>query len=114
MMSEPVDMSVIESLRDLGDDELVLELVEIFMEDTPPRLEELAKAYIDGDAERIESVAHSLKSSCANLGAIRLSEICRDLEAKGREGELAQAEELIVLSQEEYQRVSESLQNCLE
>ncbi len=113
-MSEPVDMSVIESLRELGDDDLVHELVEIFMEDTPPRLEELSKAFVEGDSERIESLAHSLKSSCANLGATRLSEICRELESKGREGELGEAEELIVLSQEEYQRVSESLQNCLE
>ncbi len=113
-MSEPVDMSVIESLKELGDVELVHELVEIFMEDTPPRLEELSKACLEGDAQRIESLAHSLKSSCANLGATYLSEICRELESQGREGELGRAKELIVLSKEEYRRVSESLQNCLE
>lgn len=108
-----IDMDVIEALRELGDDELLKELVDLFVTDTPPRLSELDTAFNAGDADTVASVAHSLKSSSANLGALRLSDLCRELEAAGRAAALDAAENLVVLSQEEYERVSQALKACV-
>ena len=34
------------------------------------------------DVEKIRRIAHSLKSSCANVGAQKLSELCKQLELR--------------------------------
>ena len=55
-----------------------------------------------GDAGVIRSIAHGLKSSSANLGALRLADICREMEASGRDNTLARTGELLKEIEEEY------------
>jgi HPt (histidine-containing phosphotransfer) domain-containing protein len=54
--------------------------------------------------------AHNLKSSSANLGAVWLSETCRDLEAIGRSGRLESAQKLADQAAVEFERVKAALQ----
>jgi len=69
----PVDLAV--ALRWLGGDQALLrELVGIFVDDGPRRLEALREAMKAADVQQLEQVAHSLKGSAANLGAARLQE----------------------------------------
>ncbi|HWM09280.1 MAG TPA: response regulator [Solirubrobacteraceae bacterium] len=55
-------------------------LVALFIETTPPLLDELAAASQRGDREALRRLAHKLKSSCDNVGAVRMSAACRRLE----------------------------------
>jgi HPt (histidine-containing phosphotransfer) domain-containing protein len=48
------------------------------------RLDEAVRA---GNREEAASAAHALKSSAFNVGAQRLGELCRELEAQARQGE---------------------------
>jgi len=83
-----VDMAVVADLRESvgDDDEFVRELVETYVAEGEGHLEALAAAAADGDAAAAVRPSHTLKSSSASVGAMRLSEICRAIEAATREG----------------------------
>lgn len=49
-------------------------------------LEQLAAARAAGDASAQRHVAHTLKSSSASVGALKLSELCADIEHRLRDG----------------------------
>ncbi len=46
------------------------------------------------DPNAVKAAAHTLKSSSAQVGAVRLSALCKELEALGRSGSLGGAAEL--------------------
>lgn len=107
-----LDQSVIASLRELGGDDggaLLRELIGLFLADSPPRLNEIESAMTAGDAKGVEKAAHALKSSCANLGATRMAELCRQLEQSGRSGALDSARETVLTSKAEFERVTREL-----
>ena len=85
--SQAIDMEVIQGLRDLGGEDepgLVAELIEIFLEDAPHRMKDISEGLVAGDLDRVERGAHTLKSSSANIGALQLSEICRQIVERAR------------------------------
>ena len=107
-----LDPDVVQSLKDLGGDDdpgLFAELVELFLRDMPPRLDSLSEAMDSGDAKQLERTAHAMKSSCGNLGAMALAELCRQIEVSGRTGDVDGVRSLVQASQSEYQRVCEAL-----
>ena len=82
-----LDEAAIAALRDPelgGDPEFLVEVVEAFLGDSPPRLQTLRASLEGGDAEAIGRAAHSLKGSCASLGAAQMAALCARLEAMGR------------------------------
>ncbi|MBL8863843.1 MAG: Hpt domain-containing protein [Planctomycetes bacterium] len=90
--ADPIDMQVIEGLRELGgqdDPGLLVEVIGMFLADAPARIRDLELGLASGDIELLERAAHSLKSASANVGASKLSSICRQIEeiarAKGSE-----------------------------
>ena len=86
---EPIlDPSVIDELRAAtGDDEaFILDLVETFVTEGAANLEGMVAAASSGDVAAIVRPAHTLKSSSASLGAMRLSAIARAIEESGRAG----------------------------
>jgi HPt (histidine-containing phosphotransfer) domain-containing protein len=107
---DPLDEEVLAGLRELGDAELLAELVEVFFEDVPPRLAALREATESGDAESVERVAHTLKGSCGNMGAWRMAQICAELQDTGASGDLARAPELLEQLEAEFGRVRPALE----
>ena len=108
-----LDHEVIESLKELGGEDdpgLFAELVQLFLEDTPPRLKELQDAVANQDSSQLERAAHALKSSAANLGALVLSETFRRIEVAGREGDVGIAQELVSESTGQFEAVRDALQ----
>ncbi len=61
---------------------LVLRLLETYLTHGPRAMQNLLAALVEEDVPGLKMAAHSLKSSSANVGATRLSELCRDLEAR--------------------------------
>jgi PAS domain S-box-containing protein len=72
----------------LGDEQLIKEIVPIFLNDNKERLEMLTKAVKAGDAQAIRLYAHAVKGAGRNIGAKRLSDIAHCLESAGREGDV--------------------------
>jgi PAS domain S-box-containing protein len=97
------------SLRELGGDDFLLEVVDAFLADAPGLVGTLHRALDDGDAEELRRAAHTLKSNGATLGAGRFSELCRELEQTARGGRLENASGLV----ERIERELGALQNAL-
>jgi HPt (histidine-containing phosphotransfer) domain-containing protein len=77
-----IDPKVIQGLRDLGGEdepELLAELIDIFLEDAPQRMKDITEGLTGRDFGRVERGAHTLKSSSANIGALGLSDVCRQI-----------------------------------
>lgn len=78
-----LDFSVLATLRDLsepGQPDPVVELIDLFMEDAPDRLQAMQTSLDRRDIEALKIAAHSLKGSAKNLGARPLGRICAELE----------------------------------
>ncbi len=111
--ADPLDRGVLAGLRELGDQELLKELAELFLGDAPARLEALRGAIEGGDAASVERVAHALKGSCGNMGATGMAATCAELEEAGRSGGLARAPMLMERLEAELGRVRAALEKEL-
>jgi HPt (histidine-containing phosphotransfer) domain-containing protein len=109
--TDALDQSVIAGLRELGDQNLLTELAELFLEDASSQLEALREAIRVGDATAVERVAHTLKGSCGNMGALRASTICAELQDIGNSGELELAPVLVERLGAEFARVRVALES---
>ena len=85
-----IDAAVLGELRESmgGDDEFVTELLETYLDDGAAQLAAIEAALAAGDAAALVRPAHTLKSSSATVGAMRLAELCRGLEMTGRSGSI--------------------------
>jgi TMAO reductase system sensor TorS len=93
-----IDQSVLNSLRDLqmeGKPDILKRVISAYISSTAPLIVTLKEAYSVMDIEGTQNSAHSLKSSSANVGAIKLSELCKELEMNCRKNTLENAEFLI-------------------
>jgi two-component system, sensor histidine kinase and response regulator len=74
-----------------GDEELLHEVMEIFLEEVPKHLAGLRKAITQQDAETVERIAHSLQGELGYLGIAELLHGARELEEKGRTSDFQDA-----------------------
>lgn len=83
-----LDRATLDQLFDSigGDPEFLVELIDTYVSDAPMQVQELRAAIAAGDVERLVRPAHTLKSASASLGALGLSERCRQLEAASKTG----------------------------
>ena len=94
-MSHPViDLFVFEALQANAGADFVLQLVEAFAEEAPQLTQQLRAAAAAGEANKFETIAHSLKSNGVTFGAARLSEQAARLEWQGLAAAPAAAPEI--------------------
>jgi HPt (histidine-containing phosphotransfer) domain-containing protein len=86
-----IDARTFEALQALAGADFVLTLIEAFAEEVEQLVAMLRSAAAQGDAERFESAAHTLKSNAATFGATRLADMARQLEWSGPGAEGAAA-----------------------
>jgi signal transduction histidine kinase/DNA-binding response OmpR family regulator len=110
VQGETVDYAVLQGLRDLGGEEMLRELVEMFLDEGQSRLATLRKALEEGDAQSVERVAHTLKGNSVNMGAVRMAALCAELEDVGASGDLSRGPELLERLKAEYERVHSALE----
>ncbi len=82
-------------LREEFGEEVVVELIDTFIPDTRERMEALRRTIQRGDARAMAREAHALKGGFRNMGARELAELCEELEARGRAGQVADVEALL-------------------
>ncbi|WP_337059795.1 hybrid sensor histidine kinase/response regulator [Kineococcus sp. G2] len=89
----PLELAVRARIADLGgadtdeDRLLFAQLLTSFVQRAPGAVAGLEESLAAADARELETRAHSLKGSAANLGAEVLAQLCADLEARARAGE---------------------------
>ncbi len=111
--SEVIDQSVLASLKELqeeGEPDIVEEVGGLFLKHAPEKITAIEKAAAQKDAKALQVSAHSLKSSSAYVGAMRLSAMSKDLEMIGRSGTVdGAAVEKVEDLKAEYERVKAAL-----
>jgi signal transduction histidine kinase/CheY-like chemotaxis protein len=75
-----------------GDDELMTDLIQVFLKDLPVRLAAIRTAVTDRNAEGLRTAAHALKGAAGNLSAGRLFEAAGVLEHIGGGSHMEAAE----------------------
>lgn len=88
-----------------GDSELLREIIHIFFEDTPYKMEKLHQAIENNDATSVEMQAHSLKGSAGNIGANVIKEVALQMELAGKEKDLENARSLYKKLVDEFEKV---------
>jgi PAS domain S-box-containing protein len=81
----------IRALDDNGGSAILDELIGMYLDEAPVHLSSLRKAAEAKDGAELGRVAHAFKSASQNVGARQLGDLCRQLERKGKAGELADA-----------------------
>jgi CheY-like chemotaxis protein/HPt (histidine-containing phosphotransfer) domain-containing protein len=81
---EPASMALVDEARArvFREDypEIVDQLIELFVESTPPLLSELRAGAETGDEEAVRRAAHKLKGSCQNIGAGFMAKLAHNIE----------------------------------
>jgi len=80
----PISQEEFQSLAEMiGLDmpEVLADLIETYLSESRSLVDSLVAAHQAGDNDAMVRPAHSLKSSSASVGAMRLSGLCADLEA---------------------------------
>ncbi len=92
-----LDRAVLAELRESvgGDEEFIVDLAATYVAEGGDHIAQMQVAASAGDAAAIVRPAHTLKSSSAALGAMRLSEIARGIEMAGRAGDSAGLVQLV-------------------
>jgi HPt (histidine-containing phosphotransfer) domain-containing protein len=100
-----LDERVLEGLRALGgpdDPTFFSDLVAQFVQHADGALPALRAAAAKGDARGVETLAHGLKGSSGNMGAMRMHRLCGDLQGMGTAGGLGRAAPSIDALEAEY------------
>ncbi len=104
-----LDASAVESLRELGGEGFVVEVIDTFLSDAPALVATLRTTHEQGDTEELRRAAHTLKSNGQTFGAGRFSDLCRDLEKRARSEKLDGTTELLDRIEHEYAALEETL-----
>lgn len=79
-----IDHKTIEGLRDIGDDELLIDLFELFTETAASLIGRMKTALIEADSEALKIAAHTLRGSAGNIGASSMQAMATHLEIFGK------------------------------
>ena len=85
---DPGPLDTIASLQRPGAPDLVGRVLALFADDAPRHVAGVADGIEALDPERVRTAAHTLKSSAANVGALRLADACARIERSARESNL--------------------------
>jgi CheY-like chemotaxis protein len=103
-----------EALKRLdGDEALLRELIQVFLDEVPQQLAKLQHALETGDLETIERSAHSIKGELNCLGLTEAAQRARDLERAGHERALPPAAELFPVLKSDVAAAASAMQNML-
>jgi HPt (histidine-containing phosphotransfer) domain-containing protein len=106
--AEAVDMAVLTSFEEAqldGEPDLVVELIDLYLEDAAAKMEGLREALATSDEPMLRRLAHCLKGSSGNLGAHRMAALCDELEQIDCNDLLQKAGELLLSLEREFEHV---------
>lgn len=88
-----------------GDEKLLHEVVEIFIDQAPKHIDTLRRALAQGDAKTLQKTAHNMKGELGYFGISELSQKARELEELGGKADLEQASRIFAAFEAEISNV---------
>ncbi|MER2583364.1 MAG: response regulator, partial [Candidatus Competibacter sp.] len=102
-------LAQIRALQQPGTPDLLSKIIGLYLNDSLKLLQQIRDGIADADPEMLRQAAHSLKSSSANLGAIELAAVCKEMEQRGRERQLEDTADLLRQLETCYDQAREAL-----
>jgi CheY-like chemotaxis protein len=112
-----LDAEALSRLRELdptGQNQLLPRVLRTFLSSLERLIPQLDDARRADDSAGIRHVAHTLKSSSASIGALKLSQLCAAIEKAVRQEQPASLPELLEQMDAEVERVRSALQQMLD
>jgi HPt (histidine-containing phosphotransfer) domain-containing protein len=103
------DVAALDRLKRFGGASLLGRMIDLYLVAAPERIEAASRAQAAGDADGVQRALHSLKSSSAQLGAVRMQRLSEQGEHSARTGSLDGVAQLTSALDEELARVREWL-----
>lgn len=88
-------LTQLRAMQSPGAPDLETKVIKLYLQSTTELLESLRRAIADNDSSALAQVAHSLKSSSGNVGAVQVAAVCKILEQRGREKRLDDIDRLL-------------------
>jgi two-component system sensor histidine kinase/response regulator len=114
--SAALDRTVLEQYRELDPDgslSLATEIGQIFLESSDAMFERMVSAQALSDAESMKQAAHSLKSSCANIGGMTLAQHLNEIESLAKAGRMKETAPLMQQVSLEFDQLKLELREFL-
>ena len=93
-----------------GEKVYLVELIDSFLADAPQLLADMEQAAEGGNAAALRLTAHSLKSNAADFGAAALRDLCKELEMRGKNGDLVGVTDLVQQAKATFVQVKVALE----
>ena len=94
-----------EEVQDEGEPDLIVELIDLYLEAAPRKLASMQEAVAGADEVSLRRAAHSLKGSSASLGAFGAAALCEELEHVSKADSLQNTGALLTMLELELSRV---------
>ena len=109
-----IDPAALERLEEWGGPGLSKEIVQLFLDHGPVRMDQIRGAMDGDDLDVPERGAHSLKSSAANVGAQHVRRFASEVESAASGGDLQLVRELIPNLEQAYAQATRELEVIVE
>jgi signal transduction histidine kinase/DNA-binding response OmpR family regulator/HPt (histidine-containing phosphotransfer) domain-containing protein len=100
-----IDRTVLDRIRAIeaqGSTGLLKTVIAYYVDESPRIILSLRQAVAENDPESMQELAHSFKSASANVGAMIIAELCREMELEGRSGVVQRGPELLAQIEREF------------
>jgi len=105
-----IDLPTFEALKEAMGADYIVEVIQVYFEETPQLLSDLKQALEKQDCETFRRSAHSIKSTSNSFGALQLGAQAKELEMMGREGKLEGAAPKVETLEADYLVVKQTLE----
>ena len=104
-----IDAGVLRNIAALARPALLNSMIDLYMQHSPGLIAAIESAAASMQADTLSAAVHTLKSSTANLGGIRLAAVAKECEVLVRAGGIARAAPIVHRIRREYQEFCTAL-----
>lgn len=104
----------IRSMQRPGKPNVLNKVIKLYLAESPVQHKAIHRAITKYDTNSLLEAAHSLKSSSANLGAMKIAGICSELEDLSNQNNIEQSTQLLALLDGKYESACSALMQELE
>ena len=111
-----LDPEALDRLRQLnveGEPDLVVEVLTLFLDDAPARVDAVTNAFAAGAAADLRRAAHGLKGAAGNIGALRLQALCARVEEHASLGQVRETGEDVAGLPAEFDALNREIRRVL-
>jgi HPt (histidine-containing phosphotransfer) domain-containing protein len=95
--------------RLMGDQQLIGEILSLFLEEIPRRIETLKKYVAAGNAASAQDQAHAIKGAAASVGGEALRAVAFEMEKAGRAGDVEKARAIMPLLESGFEQLRQAV-----